>query len=362
MTRLNKTLAVLLAVQVVLAALVLASDRGAPPAQLTPVLPALDGNKVTRIQIFDRRDRDAPDDSKPAVDLTRTQGTWSLASHFGYPVDAGKVGKLMDDLAAMKAREPLSSSAARYPQLRVADQIYERKLVLTTDSGEQTVWLGQPAGGRRTAVRVRGDNRVLAVAGVTPWSIDASARGWVDPTYLRVDTAQLQTLEVRNAKGVTSLDRASGSWALRDNGVAVALAAGESIDTARIDAVIGKLGTLTLLEPADPSRDVQQPLATITLRVAPAAPAAGSAAPPATTSPAGIERVLDVLADGERYWVRERGNPRAVLVEKSTLQDVVDLNRAVLITKPTPPVPPAAVAPPSQLRSKPSPAVVLPPK
>jgi len=333
-TRLNKILLAALAVQLVLAIVMLGRDHGAPVARLAAVAPDLDAAQVTRVQIFDRRERGATGAAKPAVDLQKAGDGWTLASHFAYPADPSKVTTLLSNLAAMKARGPMATSAARHVQLGVADDVYERKVVLTTPAGERTFFVGQSAGGRRTALRKGGDARVYAVGGVSAYTIDATPRGWVTTDYVTVAKDDVAALEVKTDKGTIAVERAGGGWTLALNGAPATLAAGESVDTAKVDGLLAKLTTLTLAEPADPARDASHPTATITLRLEPPAPAADADAGVAASAPP-QERVLDVLADGDRYWVRERGNPRAVLVDKAQLAGVVDLTRDGVVTKAT---------------------------
>ena len=155
MTRLNKILAVVLGVQLVLAIVMLRRDHGAPVARLAAIAPDLDTDRVTRVQIFGPRERDATAGAAAAptaaIDLRRDGDAWSLADHFGYPADTAKVVSLLGDLRGMKARGPMTTSAARHVQLGVADDVYQRKVVLTTDAGDRTFYVGQSAGGRPCA-------------------------------------------------------------------------------------------------------------------------------------------------------------------------------------------------------------------
>jgi hypothetical protein len=77
--------------------------------------------------------------------------------------------------------------------------------------------------------------------------------------------------------------------------------------------------------PADPKRDVSNPVMTITID----RKAAG------TASPAPI--VIDVVAnDDKTYYVRQRGLDRAVTVDKGRLDALVKLDRSKLVKAPPP--------------------------
>jgi hypothetical protein len=342
-TRLNKILVGLLVVQIALAVVMLTRDGGEAPAQLEPLSAGIDAAKVTRVQVFAKRDKGATGEAKPGVDLVKKGEAWVVASAFDYPVDPEKVTKLLTSVSGLKSRGAIATSASRHVQLGVADQVYERKLVVTTAAGDRVYFIGASAGTQRTAVRVGGDAKVHAVPSrdLSAWSVDPEARGWVERTYLEIPKDEVVAVNVKTAKGVVEVDKTQGHWRVSVGGTPVTLAAGETVDGPGIEAMIGKLGRLELAEPADPARDASSPTATITVRqVAPATDAdagAVSAAPP--------ERVIDVIADGERYWVRERGNARAVLVDKWALDTVVDMSRESLVKKPAPPAAAGAPAP-----------------
>jgi hypothetical protein len=371
-TRGNKILAGLLAVQLVLAIVMLTRDRGGGLAAPAPLTAGLDAKAVTRVQIFAKRDKTATGDDKPALDLAKKGDAWVMASGFDYPVDATKIDTLVGNLARLQSRGPITTSAARHGQLGVADGGYERKLIITTAKGDQVFLVGGPAGAQRTAVRVGTGAAVHAVPSkdLSAWSIDTQAKGWVTGSYLEVPKDEVVAVTVKTAKGTVELDRSTGSWLVTENGAPYQLGAGESINTLAIDTAVAKATRLELAAPGDPARDAASPTATITIRSKPPAPApaptsdgdAGvEAAPPA---PASVpDRVIDVVADGERYWVRERGNPRAVLVDKLALDDVVQLGRDKLVST-TPPKgaplpgaaqPPGPGQPPMDIPGMPSP-------
>jgi hypothetical protein len=362
-TRGNKILAGLLAVQLVLAIVMLTRDRGGGLAAPAPLTAGLDAKAVTRIQIFAKREKTATGEDKPVLDLAKKGDAWVMASGFDYPVDATKVETLVGNLARLQSRGPIATSAARHGQLGVADGAYERKLIVTTAKGDQVFFVGGAAGAQRTAVRVGTGAAVHAVPNkdLSAWSIDTLPKGWVSGSYLEVPKDEVVAVTVKTAKGSVELDRSTGSWLVTENGASYQLAAGESINMLAIDGAVAKATKIEVAAPGDPGRDAASPTATITIRSKPPAPA------PAADGDAGVEaapasvpdRVIDVVADGERYWVRERGNPRAVVVDKWALDDVVLLGRDKLVSTTPPkgaPLPGAAQpAPPMDVPGLPDP-------
>jgi len=359
LTRFHKVLIALLVVQLVLVVIVMTrgDDTGSLKEHL--VLSGFDATKVTRIQIF------ASATAKP-VDLVKRDAAWVLASGFDYPVEATKVTDLLSPIAKMSAAAPIATQAGRHKQLHVADADFERKLVITSEGKDLTLYIGSQAGPRRMAVRVGGTDNVFGVTGVSAAGAGGEARQWVDPVYAKIPNEEIAKITVqRDGKtvelvrpaapevpaGAGSGSAGSGSsavppppsppqhWSPTIAGAPIALATGESLDDAAIDRLVGQVATIDLSSPADPKRDASKPTATITIDRKPA----GSATPAPV--------IIDVIADGESYWVHDRAVPRAVLVDKSRLDDVLSVERDKLVKKPAPPAPsPAAGA------AKPGPA------
>jgi hypothetical protein len=112
----------------------------------------------------------------------------------------------------------------------------------------------------------------------------------------------------------------AATWTVTIDGTDVKLAPGESIDTDVIERIVGQLTSIDLKTPADPKRDASSPTATISVHKK------------------GAEQsvVMDVIADGESYWVHQREIDRAILVDKIQLSDAVGVDRDKLVKKPPP--------------------------
>jgi Domain of unknown function (DUF4340) len=384
MNRLNKILIGLLVGQLALTLLLLGKSDPTAPAKPEPLLPGFDAARVSRLQVFPALDPDAP---KPGtagapvhpeapIDLARRGEAWVLASGFDYPAQAAPITELTGKLAGLRRTEAIASGAARHKQLGVAEAAYERKLIVTQDGKDTTIFVGKPVGSRQTAVRLGGSAEVYAVSNLTAWSIDPQLRTWVSPTYASVVKDDLtQVLIEREGEALQLVREPGGPWKLGNAGAPVALPAGQILDPALLEQVMGQLAQVDLVAAGDPKRDASKPKATISLWTKPpaapdssstAAPAdgAGSAAAAAPTgapaanpaaavpasgqgaatpaAPAAPAVVLTVLDDGDRLWVQKRGDARAVLVDASRLRAAVELSRAKLVVKETKPAPGAA--------------------
>lgn len=342
LTRFHKILIAMLCVQLVLAVIVLTRGDDRAALKEHPIVAGFDVAKVTGIQVF------AGQAAKP-VDLVKRDASWVLASAFDYPVDQAKITDVLAPIARLTAAAPIATQASRHKQLHVADADFERKLVITKDGKDITLYIGGSAGARRTAVRIGGDDKVFAVSGLSAASVGSEPRQWIDTSYVKIAPGEItkvfvqrdgKTVELaRPAPPPAPAEAGSGSavpppaaehWNVAVGGAPVTLASGESLDEAAIDRLVGAVATIELSSPADPKRDASKPTATITIERKPSG----------TSTPAPI--VLDVVADDASYWVHDRSLSRAGLVDKARLDDVLGVNRDKLVKKPAPPPPPVA--------------------
>jgi hypothetical protein len=357
MNRLNQILIGLLVVQVGLALLVFLGDDEATIGELKPVVTSLEASAIDRIQVFDRRgdpeDKGAEEregagkkdksDSEPKVVLERRGSEWVLASHHDYPAVADRVTELLDKVMAMRSRGPVASGTARQRQLEVAEDRYQRKLVLSAGKNQITLYVGASAGARQTSVRLEGQDQVHGVSGVTSYGIGADPSSWVDTTYFKVDRKEIASFEVVNRNGSFLLEQTGeNQWSATVDGQPLVIPKGSELNTTTIDELVAKLASIHMVEPGDPARQVSSPLATVTIRTrdpnaASAPEGAGedaNADAPVTSQPA-AEYVLDIAeADaGDRNYVRVRGNSNAAQVSALSVTDLPELSRDRLVRK-----------------------------
>ncbi|TMQ06993.1 MAG: DUF4340 domain-containing protein [Deltaproteobacteria bacterium] len=330
LTRFHKILLAVLAVQVVLAVIVLVRGSDSGALKEHPLVPGFDAAKVTRLQVF------TSETAKP-IDLVKRDASWVLASGFDYPADQTKVNDVLTPITKIAAAAPIASQSSRHKQLKVDKSDYERKLVITADGKDLVLYLGAAAGARRTAVRLGTEDKVYAVTGISAFTAGSEPRQWIDTSYVKIPRDDVARLVVKRESGTMELARSvppppaagsagsgsAGGVAL--GGAPIALAAGESVDETAIDRLVGQVIGLELTAPGDPKRDASRPTATITIE----RKASGSTAPAPT--------VLDVIADGNSFWVHDRSLSRAAMVDKSRLDELIGADRDKLIKKPPPP-------------------------
>ena len=362
MSTLNKILIGVLAAQLALALLVHtrteATETVARPAAL---LPGLDTKQITRVAIYKARSpktaaADAkPADDQPAIDLRRAGGAdgaaWVLASHWDHPALAQPVEELLGKVASLQSTGPMVTSEVRHEQLEVSGDHYRRKLVIeTADGTTRTLLIGKPSRARQSFVRIDGQKDVHAVNDISESGLSVTPTTWVDTSYFTASSSQVAYMSVRNRQGTYELQRnENGKWELMQDGVPYPIPPGKKLNLNAADIWVKDMVRLTLTEPADPKRQIDSPLATVTLRLKPkkaadeAPPAAlpgmegleGAGAQPAGEAPeseALEERVIEIGAkDGDLYYVRMSGVSHAAMMRNVRLGPIVDMRDEVVL-------------------------------
>lgn len=351
MNKLNRNLLIVLALQIALVLFFQLRGGDTSIGKLEPVLAGFDKDKVERVRVFDRTTKsDDPAEAKtetkgkpgenPAIDLVKKGDSWLLASHFDYPVEASKVTDLLSKIESARSRGPIASGKARQKQLDVADDSYERKVVLTAGGTDRVIYVGSAAGARQTSLRLGGGNDIHGVTGLSPFAMGTSATSWVDTNYIDIPEDKIASIDVVNGNGSFHFEHLlSGEWTATVGGQPLTPPAGMEIKKSEISNVASRVSKIFLADPGDPKRAIDKPLATVTVRLKaqPVPPEAGAdaGAAPAESTLAGGEKVIEIAATDkkDRYYVREKGRAEAALVDALSVTEFVELSRDRLLAK-----------------------------
>ena len=263
MTRTNLILAGVLVAQLGLFLAIYLGKSEATVAKLEPIL-ELDASAVTKLEIFGK-DAATKNDGAPSVIVDRSSGTWQLGSHFEYPAAGSKVDDLVTKLAGMKAREPIATKAATHRKFAVADDNYERRVIIHQKTGEPLeLYIGSGAGQRQTAVRIKGQEKVYGASGITAFGVNAEVTGWLDPTYYKV-AGGLSKMVITNAAGEFEFKRGPSPdpWKRFAGDAEVPLPEAKVLDAAKVNGLANAFASVSLAEPANPASAFGNPIATV---------------------------------------------------------------------------------------------------
>lgn len=331
MNRTNRILAALLVAQAAIVAIVfwarLAQSATDQPAA-GPLFADLAANSVTSLRIEEQ--------DGSGVSLARVDAGWVLPEADDYPALSDTVESLLDKVVALQADRPVTQTSASHGRLQVADDEFQRRLVLgTADGSTYTLYIGSSPQPRATHVRAGGQDEVYLVGDLS--SIDANARpaSWVDTAYLSVPSDQVVALTLRNANGELEFSRdvagaedtgsTEPAWTLAD------LGEDELLDRALIASLVSRATTIRLAEPlgqdAQAEYGLDDPAAVITLTTR----AEEEAEPQTITITIGARNPED-----GSYVISSSHSPYVVRVAEFAVQEFVDATRASLLPQPTP--------------------------
>jgi hypothetical protein len=300
-----------------------------------PLMPGLVAAQVQRVAVFKARNPDVKNTDEaeqPAIDLRRAgagdSAAWVLASQYDYPVRDGAAQELVDTLLALQTTGPVVTSDVRHNQLEVAADRYRRKIVIETADGTVTTLIvGKPSRARQSFVRIDGQSEVHAVSDISESGLDLKPSAWLDPSLLMLRSTNVAYMSVRNQHGTYEFQRNErDKWSLVRDGAPYPVPPGRKFNAQAADIWVKDMMRLTMTEPADPARQIDTPLATVTLRMKPSQPdgEAGAETP--------VEYVIEIGAkDGDKYYVRMSGNPYAAMVRSPRFPAIIDMNDDIVM-------------------------------
>jgi hypothetical protein len=261
MTRLNRALLVLLALQVVALVALRLGGRGPERPKLRKLFAQLKPLDVTRLRV-------AGEDGKKSVLLEKQAGKWVLASGGGYPALENKVSELLGKLAAVQAGAPVSEKPDHHRALEVGKEGYQRELTVEPGPGGKPLrlYLGSSAGLKDVHLRVDGESTVYLVKDLSPWDAGTAAADWVSTDYFKAERDRIVALTVENAQGKLELTKGEGGkWTV------AGLAEEAKVKQSEVDSLLGVASAVALQEPVgtklEAKHGLEKPSATLTVEV-----------------------------------------------------------------------------------------------
>ncbi|MBK1732851.1 hypothetical protein CKO41_13895 [Thiococcus pfennigii] len=221
-------LALVLALQLGLA-LVLSLGRGGLTASPETPLLAFERTAIDRLHIEHT--------GAEPLTLERRDGRWVIADLEGFPAAEAKVDGLIEQLAGLRKRLPVATSAEAQGRFKVADEGFEGRLQI--GQGEDTLatlYLGDAAGFRRRYVRA-GDDTAIYEADLGPADTTTRADDWVDRAWLHQDLRDIQRIELPEVTLARAED--GDGWLLGE------ASDGEQLDQRAAEDLASELALLT---------------------------------------------------------------------------------------------------------------------
>jgi hypothetical protein len=198
MQRTIPLLVIILAVQLGLAALL--AVRKNPLASTTPQTPLIGADVENADHVVIEGTLAAGASAGSArVELSKDNGKWVLPKYFNAPADKFKLNSVLDELAGLKRGLPIATSSAALKRFKLADDDFERRMVLSRGGKTLgTVYFGSSGGVRQTDARTAKDHAVYTVDLAT-YELPTQDSDWLDVDLLQRDPTSLTELDVTGA-------------------------------------------------------------------------------------------------------------------------------------------------------------------
>lgn len=194
-------LAVVLALQLAVAAGL--SFRGHALAAAAPEAPLVAGDLagVDKIVVDGPSAPDEPASGGKAgrLEIVKRDGLWKLPDDYGAPADESRVAGLLQRIGALRKGFPVATSEASFERFKVAENRYERRLVLSTgDKAVATLYLGTSPGVRKSNARTADDPAVYPVE-LGAFELPTESDRWLDTKLLGRDARKLKQIKLASA-------------------------------------------------------------------------------------------------------------------------------------------------------------------
>lgn len=320
MTRLQRILAVTLVVQIILAAVVF-WPRTSANAESGALFANLNTDDIVRLTLDDGEGQH--------VELIRQDDGWVLANSDDYPADSSKIEPVLAKIAAIQTNRLVTRSDASHKRLQVADDDFMRRIEMEMGDGTvETLLVGTAPNPRATHVRRAGQSETYLAGNLASWELAASARGWIDTTYVTLNRNELTRIVLENNNGTFTFEKGEDdTWTMAD------LPDGQEFDTANFNPILNQIVNLRLVKPLGtaekPEYGLDNPQATLTVTIT------GEDGSTQTHT----LRVGAQLTDGDDYVVKWSDSPYYVSVAGYSVENMINRTQDEFIKTPPTPTP-----------------------
>ncbi|GIV81913.1 MAG: hypothetical protein KatS3mg051_1267 [Anaerolineae bacterium] len=355
MNRLNKILAFILALQIVLLAARALWPESESRASGEALLADFDTAAVTQLRISDG-------DGKQVV-LKKDGDEWVLPDYGNYPALPTRVSLLLDKIKGLRTDRLITRSTTSHRRLRVSSDEFERLIEIEGGDSTHKLYLGKSGGGNTLHVRLDDQPQVYLVSGLAVSDAGVAVSSWINTLYFSVPSDQVISLRLQNANGTFEFTKSGDSWNM------AGLAEGETLNEQALKTLLNQITALYMSAPIGKEEQadfgLDAPQATIILRVLepeetpePTPDIAQSplmtatpdpqATPTATPTPQYVEKEYTVLIGATRddgVVAKSSASDYYVLLTEAVADRFTQKTRADFITLPSTPTPEPTVTP-----------------
>lgn len=330
MNNTNKILALVLLVQLVLLGVIALWPESESAATGEPLVAGLDAASITKLVIKESDELE--------ITLTKNDsGNWVLPDYDDFPVDATRVTRLLDKIAALQTNRLITRSDTSHRRLQVAGDQFVRLVEFEQSDGKShKLYLGNTGGGGAIYARLDDQDQVYLVDDLASSDAPSQPSGWINTLYLSAAQDQVTAVTLTNANGTFEFTKSGDTWTM------AGLAENETLNQEALNTLLGQITALRMTAPigkeTEESFGLDAPRATLKLKVLEAVgeqtedPAALNT-PTATPQMEERDYTLQIGAELEDgVVVKSSASDYYVLVSTTTASNLLDKTRENFIT------------------------------
>jgi hypothetical protein len=317
MNRRNQILVGILALQLVVAAIVL-WPRPAATGEGERLFPDFEAERITGLTITGADGQ--------SIKLAKTGDEWVLPEAGDYPVQEGKVPPLLDKIAGLETGRLVTQTSGSHKRLGVAEDGFERLVELELDDGtHHRLYVGTSPSFSVIHVRADGQDEVYLASDLSTMDVGVLATDWTDRNYLSVPRDQVVALTLENENGRFEFNKEGDAWTMQG------LSGDETLNEAAVQTLLSRATSVSMLRPLGQKEKaeygMEDPSATVTLQ---------------TRNEGGGEKVYTLRVGAQdrednSYIVISSESPYYVQVSEFVVKDLVEKVRDDLLEPPPEP-------------------------
>ena len=325
MSKFNRWLLVLLAVQlIIVAAIYLLKSNSDATYKSTPILD-FEKSQLTKLVITNgERDSDSASESESeqlageksakAVTLTLQDGEWILPELNRLPANRVKLDLAIGKLMGLKSNWPVATTQDSQSRFKVASDNYQKKIQLFShDKVIAELFLGTSPGFKKVHLRQYGSQEIYSLE-LNSYDFSDSATDWLDKALLQITDINKINLDE------FSLEKKQDTWTLSPSEL---VTEGKQLDVNKVDALVTKLASFNVLDVTN-SEDAQSEKIT-------------AAEVDRLTIGADQEYQLTFYKNESDYWVKRNDIDSLFTISSTDYNELVNVDAEKLLTevKPT---------------------------
>jgi hypothetical protein len=255
MNKTQKILIGLVAFQLVLAALVIYFSRPKATSD-EALLSDVSIDNISAIQISDNENNQ--------IKIQKVNGVWVLADSDNFPVIEANVTSLVESLANIRTGRLVTNTSGSHKRLEVGDDNYQRKIDVSSSTGDFTLYLGSSPAQSNVHARLAKKDSVYLTNAISTTTANALISNWIDTSLIQIESGTVTQVEVQTAGQKLQFQlNANGEWEC------LQLASDETLDTSNWNTYLTAFTNLKMVKPVsnkiDESYGLSSPAATLKL-------------------------------------------------------------------------------------------------